>query len=305
ISAVFLCFIYSLLKCDILHTREKWTAMETSDDDKSPANAAMKLSGEASADSGPGFLAARAVMEEFPCGCVAVDSAGLVVHANPPFVKIAGIAVARLKGRPLASLLTPAHREQFPDKLRGLFKKRGRARLAVEISRPGREPLAVELVCQPTLGRGFGRTLILAVSENRDTGQDTRLALEKQVAERTRALDAQIKERLRVEEALRESQERLTLALWGSNCVWWDLDLKEARLRNLRISLELMLTPMLRDLPRARTHQGDILRRCAKMIDHGDLRIHVSETFPLTQAQDAHKRIEDGHVTGKLVLTME
>jgi NADPH2:quinone reductase len=84
-----------------------------------------------------------------------------------------------------------------------------------------------------------------------------------------------------------------------------ELDLKEARLRNLRISLELMLTPMLRDLPRARTHQGDILRHCAKLIDRGDLRIQVSETFPLDQAQAAHKLIEAGHVTGKLALTLD
>jgi NADPH2:quinone reductase len=84
-----------------------------------------------------------------------------------------------------------------------------------------------------------------------------------------------------------------------------DLDLKEARVRNLRISLELMLTPMLRDLPRARAHQGEILRRCAKLIDQGDLRIHVPETFPLAQAQEAHKRIEAGHVTGKLALIMD
>lgn len=202
-------------------------AMESSNDSKQPAGPGVKPPD----DSGPGFLAARAVMEEFPCGCVAVDSAGLMVHANPPFAKLAGSTIARLKGRPLASLLTAAHRENFPDKLRSLFKKRGRTRLSVEIARPGREALAVELVCQPTLGRGFGRTLILAVAEGRDTGLDTRLALEKQVAERTRALDAQIKERLRVEEALRESQERLTLALWGSNCVWWDLDLKEDRMQ--------------------------------------------------------------------------
>jgi NADPH2:quinone reductase len=84
-----------------------------------------------------------------------------------------------------------------------------------------------------------------------------------------------------------------------------ELDLKEARMRNLRISLELMLTPMLRDLPRARTHQGDILRHCAKLIDRGDLRIQVSETFPLDQAQAAHKLIEAGHVTGKLALTLD
>jgi NADPH2:quinone reductase len=84
-----------------------------------------------------------------------------------------------------------------------------------------------------------------------------------------------------------------------------DLDLKEARNRNLRISLELMLTPMLFNLPRARTHQGEILRRCAKMIDRGDIKIHVSQTFPLAQAQEAHKLIEEGHVTGKLALTMD
>jgi len=84
-----------------------------------------------------------------------------------------------------------------------------------------------------------------------------------------------------------------------------DLDLKEARNRNLRISLELMLTPMLFDLTRAQTHQGEILRRCAKMIDRGDVKIHVSQTFPLAEAQEAHKLIEEGHVTGKLALTMD
>jgi NADPH2:quinone reductase len=82
------------------------------------------------------------------------------------------------------------------------------------------------------------------------------------------------------------------------------LDLKEARNRNLRISFELMLTPMLYDLPRARTHQGEILRRCGKLMDAGDLKVHVSEAYPLADAQAAHKAIETGHATGKIVLTM-
>jgi len=83
-----------------------------------------------------------------------------------------------------------------------------------------------------------------------------------------------------------------------------DLDWKEARNRNLRIGFELMLTPMLRDLPEAREHQGEILGRCADWIDADKLRIHVSETFPLAQAADAHRRIEEGHTRGKLVLTV-
>jgi NADPH2:quinone reductase len=82
------------------------------------------------------------------------------------------------------------------------------------------------------------------------------------------------------------------------------VDLKEARTRNLRIGFELMLTPMLRNLPEARAHQGEILRRCGEWIDRGELSIQVSRTFPLEQAAEAHRQIEQGHTTGKLVLTM-
>lgn len=83
-----------------------------------------------------------------------------------------------------------------------------------------------------------------------------------------------------------------------------DIDWKEARSRNLRIGLELMLAPMLCNLPEARARQGEILRLCAEAIDRGDLRVQISEAIPLTRAADAHRRIEEGHTQGKLVLTM-
>ena len=84
-----------------------------------------------------------------------------------------------------------------------------------------------------------------------------------------------------------------------------DIDWKEARTRNLRIGFELMLTPMLRNLPAAREHQGEILRRCGDWMDDGKLRVHVSRTFPLAQAAAAHRLIEEGHVQGKLVLAVD
>jgi len=84
-----------------------------------------------------------------------------------------------------------------------------------------------------------------------------------------------------------------------------DQDWKEFRNRNLRIGFEWMLAPMLYEQPAARAHQGEILRRCVQWIDTGELRIRVSETFPLDQVAVAHKRIEAGHTQGKLVLTME
>ncbi len=83
-----------------------------------------------------------------------------------------------------------------------------------------------------------------------------------------------------------------------------EADWGEARTRNLRIGFELMLTPMLRDLPAARARHGEILDRCAALIDDRRLKIHISQTLPLGQAADAHRQIEAGHTQGKIVLSL-
>jgi NADPH:quinone reductase len=82
-------------------------------------------------------------------------------------------------------------------------------------------------------------------------------------------------------------------------------DWKTARDRNLRVSFELMLTPMLHGLVQAQREQAKILRQCARLIDQGQLRIHVAETFPLEQAAAAHRRLAAGSMTGKVVLQMD
>ena len=84
-----------------------------------------------------------------------------------------------------------------------------------------------------------------------------------------------------------------------------DIDWKEARNRNLRIGFELVLTPLLKDLPRARQHQVEILEHCGRMFDEARLKVHVGRTFPLREVAQAHKLIEEGHVQGKIVITME
>ncbi len=77
---------------------------------------------------------------------------------------------------------------------------------------------------------------------------------------------------------------------------------KIARSRNLRISLEIMLTPMLQGLVAAQQHQAEILQQCASWIDEGKLKIHLGQTFPLQDAAAAHKAIETGSTTGKIAL---
>ncbi len=81
-----------------------------------------------------------------------------------------------------------------------------------------------------------------------------------------------------------------------------ETDFKAARLRNLRIGLELMLTPQLYDLREALAHHGEILERGAELADQGRLKPFVADTYPLARAAEAHRRLEAGHMTGKLVL---
>lgn len=82
-------------------------------------------------------------------------------------------------------------------------------------------------------------------------------------------------------------------------------NLKTARKRNLRLSLELMLTPTLQGLVAAQQHQSNILKQCASLIDEGKLSIHLGQTFHLKDAAAAHQMLETGSTTGKIALLIE
>jgi NADPH2:quinone reductase len=84
-----------------------------------------------------------------------------------------------------------------------------------------------------------------------------------------------------------------------------DMDWKEARQRNLLIGYELMLSPMYYGDAIAQTHQAEILRECARLFDAGALSVRVSRVFPLAEAAAAHRLLEQGGQTGKIVLTIE
>jgi len=83
-----------------------------------------------------------------------------------------------------------------------------------------------------------------------------------------------------------------------------ELSLAEARIRNLLIGFELMLAPMLRDLSEARDKHVEILKQCAQWVDNGLLKTHISKRLSLADAAEAHKLLEAGHTTGKIVLSV-
>ncbi|HEY0665878.1 MAG TPA: zinc-binding dehydrogenase [Gallionella sp.] len=81
-------------------------------------------------------------------------------------------------------------------------------------------------------------------------------------------------------------------------------DTQKARLRNLSICYELMLTPQVMGQHEERIRQRRILERAANLIETGAMGVLVSYALPLKEAPEAHRIIENGHVLGKIILTM-
>ena len=77
-----------------------------------------------------------------------------------------------------------------------------------------------------------------------------------------------------------------------------------AKLRNLTLSYELMLTPMHFKMHEARVRQTSMLEEAARLIDTGKVRVFVNNIFTLDEIAQAHHVVESGHSTGKTVIKM-
>lgn len=84
-----------------------------------------------------------------------------------------------------------------------------------------------------------------------------------------------------------------------------EMDWSVARVRNIRVGFELMLTPMTEGLESRKEHQAKILRKSAKLFDEGVLKIHLDRIFLLKDAAKAHSLLESGRTMGKVVLEIQ
>ena len=75
-----------------------------------------------------------------------------------------------------------------------------------------------------------------------------------------------------------------------------------ARLRNLCIGYVQMAAPLYFNLHAPRILQTRILERGAKLFEQSILKAHIGLALPLEKAAEAHRLIEAGHTTGKIVL---
>ncbi len=80
--------------------------------------------------------------------------------------------------------------------------------------------------------------------------------------------------------------------------------IKTAKLRNLSLIYELMLTPMLQGMHEARVAQRKMLEEATLMVRDNKLRPTVSRVLPLTHVAEMHQLIEAGNTRGKMVLSI-
>lgn len=73
---------------------------------------------------------------------------------------------------------------------------------------------------------------------------------------------------------------------------------------NLTIHNVMMLTPMWKGLESHRRRQARILDRAVQWLRDGRLAVRIQARFPLAEAADAHRLLESGGGSGKIVLTM-
>lgn len=75
-----------------------------------------------------------------------------------------------------------------------------------------------------------------------------------------------------------------------------------AKLRNLSLSYELMLTPLHFKLHAERVRQTGLLEKAAQLIDAGEIKLVVNHIFNMDDIARAHQIVEDGHSVGKTVI---
>jgi NADPH:quinone reductase len=72
--------------------------------------------------------------------------------------------------------------------------------------------------------------------------------------------------------------------------------------KNLTLHNLMMLTPMWLGLKDRLRRQAEIVEEAMAHLAAGELTLHIDSTFPLADAASAHRRLEVGGMTGKIVL---
>lgn len=164
----------------------------------------------------------RSLLETAPDAIVIVDHRGEVSLVNTRAEQLFGKSRGELVGRSVDLLL---------PNWQATFSESGSSSLETQGTHPINGAFPVEVTFSP-LKTDEGSICIAAIrdiTERKKVEEKIRLlneSLEQKVAERTRELMADVQERKRTEQALRESEQRLRVAIDAAAMGVWNLDLK-------------------------------------------------------------------------------
>lgn len=75
-----------------------------------------------------------------------------------------------------------------------------------------------------------------------------------------------------------------------------------AEFKNIRVAFENMGLPQVADDHAARLRQRRLLEDAAEFFDAGKLRVELDRVYPLAEAGEAHRALEDGEIIGRAAL---
>lgn len=162
-----------------------------------------------------------AFFDQAPFPYALLNSAGVLVHANPCFERLLGVERGGLSGRTLASLSGNSGNSVFLRKLRGFLGGVRKTPLELQLVRVDGRKIQFRAHRQDGGVPSGDESVIVAAFEDlshreRGAGVDVpELA-------RLRELEVKVREQAELEETLRRSQERLSMAFWGGDLFWWD-----------------------------------------------------------------------------------
>ncbi len=183
------------------------------------------------------YAAFRRFISAAPHPYLFLDETGLIVYANPAFDRLMRNVNGAYNGTALLGIIAAESKQVYFKVFRSLLSSGGGESLPLALVCGNGRRVSVVLHCLDEYKIDEApRHILMAVTCHDDAAQlqERAIALEAQLerrfAERIRQYEQEIEERRRTEQLLQESQERLSLALWGGHIAWWEYEFAFDRL---------------------------------------------------------------------------
>ncbi len=91
---------------------------------------------------------------------------------------------------------------------------------------------------------------------------------------------------------------------WCGNAFNYSLNQDLAEYKNLSIKFVNIGLPQVTGNHEFRVRQTQVLKEISRLVDAGQLQVHLDRVFPLQQVAEAQRALEAGEIIGRVVIKM-